>query len=314
MSRKITIPAEYEAEVLKMIAEMQIKDGKPARKIAVQKSDNTGEVKKVLGHDVSRQGNFSFRLRFADGTSEWVNDEDTNCEWLISEYLHSKGILTTYVYCRVSSKNQVGEDHVSLPAQESELVERAQQITPHNRVKVVRVVGSAYKQVPQEFLKIAEAAKNGDVVLCYRVDRLSRNIVRFLSLLEDMDDEGVRIFSHEDNIWYAENKLDMIELILQAQKEAVMIGKRVSMSVRKRKERGDETLGQAPFGQCLVKENDGRIVLRKCEAEIELIREVKSLCHMTYEEVAEYLNSQGKLKRGRAWSARMVAKVTSMRM
>jgi len=299
MSRKITIPAEYEAVVLKMLEEMQIQDGKAT--VPERQEPGFVEVRKVL--DCKNNGhNFQFLLKFSDHTQEWVDDKDTNCEWLISEFLAKRGIPTMYLIARVSTKIQAGDDKLSLDAQESEMLAWAEQKLQgqHVRIKIVRISASAYKGIPKDMQKITEAANDGDSIICYRVDRLSRNIVRFLEVLENLDERGVEIFSLTDGLNYTEHKLEMIELILQAQKESVMIGKRVKMGVEKRKQRGDETLGAAPYGQCLVREQGGRIVLAPAAHEQEVIEMIRQGA------TATELNEQGKLKRGKRWSAAMV--------
>lgn len=262
------------------------------------------EVKEVIGHR-NTGTSWEFLIRWTDGTESWIIDDECNCEVLISEYLHKLGINTVYIFCRVSTKNQSRQDCVSLDAQLDELLPLAHQ-TGCQRIKVIKISKGAYKKVPKEMLDICEAAQNGDHVLIYRVDRLSRNIFDFLKEIEDLRDRGVTVYSHQDELTYNDifQRTEFAQKILDAQKESELIGKRVKTSIEFRKRRGDH-VGSVPYGKMHARDSNGKMVVVDNVEEIETIKKIKNMQGWP-QDVANYLNSEGIKKRGRYWSENMV--------
>ena len=270
------------------------------------------EVKRVLQHRRTDNGQWQFQLSFTDGTCEWVDDDLCECEWVISQYLKNLGIRTAYIFCRVSTKAQ-GDNPVatSLDAQAAELKELA---TDYDRIRIYKISRSAYHGIPNVLQRIGEAALRHDAILVWRVDRLSRNIIKYLAWLEDLHERGVSIFSHNDNMRYDRDKLAFIQCILDAQKEAKILGERVKLSVKRKRARGDEAVGGLPFGKRYrrVLSADGKHTVRKIVVdhidEIALLEQVLGMSGSPVI-VAEKLNRMGLRKRGRSWSARMVKRL-----
>ena len=224
-------------------------------KISEPEEENRVEVKKIIGHNRSKlTGIFTFKIKFVDGTIEDVSDLDCSCESVIRNYMEEQKLgRTVYCVCRVSSKQQVGPRHVSLKVQELRLKKEAGQYGKNVRTKVVQMSASAYKGIPRMLEEIGECAREGDVIMIYRVDRLSRNIVKYLSWLEDLMERGVEVVAVDENITYRKDKLRFIQCILDANRESEMIGKRVRASIQHRRERGDEWIGgRIPKGKKLV--------------------------------------------------------------
>lgn len=243
----------------------------------------------------------------------WIADADCNCENAIKMYFRENNLPTRTVYCvcRVSTKEQAGFNHVSLEAQEARLIQTATQTYGNEvRIKLLKITASAYKQINSELLNIGEAAQKGDSILVYRVDRLSRNIVKILSFLEDLNERGVDIFSQDENIWYNKNKLEFIQRIVDANKESEILGKRVRLSLEYRRQRGDEVFGNTAFGYSkkrLENENN-RVVKVKNDNEqsiLKRIRKMKKDGH-TSANITDFLNARGIYKRGKKWTVSMV--------
>lgn len=265
------------------------------------------EVRKIINHEVSPDGKWWFVVEFKGGTHEWVLDEDTNCEDLISSYLHEKGIKTVHFFCRVSTGVQAGEFKISLDAQEAQLRSQVA-VGSTDRIKVHRIACSAYKGVPAKLQKIAQACKSGDTIAVYRIDRLSRNIFLILDLLKDLNKRGVEIFSHDENLWYRKNSLEFVQKILEAQRESENIGKRIRMSLQHRRSRGDQVFGSVKYGFSTTRNSQGQIVKIPCLKEREIINEILRLSGGP-RIIAAKLNSEGKLKRGRKWTSQMVTRI-----
>lgn len=277
------------------------------------------EVKGVIDHKIEDgEWFFNFQFKGYGKYTEWIKDTDTKCEEVISAYLESIGINTVHLFCRVSTKKQGDPQHISLHAQEKYLRKTVRDIigestgetkeekTPH-RVKVHRLCSSAYKSVPTAFVDIVDAARAGDIVITYRVDRLSRNIIKYLALLEELDEKGVKIYSKDENIWYRGNKVDFIQKILDGQRESQGISKRVRTSLDYRRERGDETFGSTKYGFMISRsEEDGRVMVVESLSEQRIIKFIKRSKGTFPGAIAEKLNKTNRLKRGKLWTASMV--------
>ena len=273
--------------------------------------DQESEVSSIMDHAIDPvSGLYTFRIKFVDRKSEWIRDVDTNCERSISAYCSSKGIKTVYVFCRVSSKGQIGENHVSLDAQEGELAKMAKEKFPEHRVKVYKISASAYKDIPDCLKMIGEAAEMcaGSQIIIYRVDRLSRNIVKYLSWMENLNNKKVGIHSFADKISYDTDKLVFIQKVLDSQKESALIGERIKMSIKKRKERGDECIGGVAYGKKCRRTETGKLVVVANEEELSVIDYIKSSKAPSIT-VASILNKKGLKKKGRSWSKKMVEKI-----
>lgn len=312
------IPTEYESEVSELLVQLMMADNeKPVEPEPELKQEF--EVTRVSSHRVTEEGIWQFKVHFKGERTggEWINDEDCFCEKNIRDYfisVASKGqgsIKTIHCICRVSSKSQAGPNHVSLEAQEDRLIRTAREKFGTNmftRVKIYKISASAYRGIPTVLQNIGNNATAGDAILTYRVDRLSRNIVKFLSFLEDLNERNVRIFAHDENLWYHEKKLEFIQGILDANKEAAIIGKRVKLSLERRRERGDEVFGSVPYGFKTQRGKDNRLIRIRNVVEQKVIRCIERDLSKNYrpDQIAARLNASGIKKRGRRWTAGMI--------
>ena len=265
------------------------------------------EVSGVFDHRVS-EGIWQFQVAWKGfRKKEWVNDEDCNCDYAISKYLKDKNIHTAYLFCRVSTTDQATSVNVSLEAQASELRTAAVATKNFERIKVFSISQSAFRNIPKTLRIIGESALSGDGIFVWRVDRLSRNIIKYLAWIEELNDRGVTLYSHQENLRYSEKKLDFLQAILYAQREAVILGERVKLAYKHKRERGDERVGGLPYGKKyhrLLRE-DG-MTLRKTVVDhpdemAVLDRIVKNRCESA-DKLAQQLNSEGITKRGRKWN------------
>jgi len=336
----INIPSRYEAQVSDFIVRLNISDNEEkvldieeTQDIQEEKicqddehdnesstdSVNTKEdfeVEMVCDHRINKDGIWQFQVYFKGypNSSYWIDDSDCNCEKPIKSYFETlKGqIKTIYCLCRVSTKNQTGPLHVSLEAQERRLVLTAREKFGNShlvRIKILKINASAYYGIPSVLQSIGDCASCGDAILTYRVDRLSRNIVKYLSFLEELNERGVLLFAQDENIWYKENKLDFIQGILDAHKESFIIGKRVKLALENRKLRGDEVFGKLPYGYKSQRDDKSKKVFKvENSDEQNVILRIKNELakDYSYKDIANQLNIDGIKKRGRKWTAEMV--------
>jgi len=279
---------------------------------------NDCEVSKIHNHRISIDGDWQFEVGWKGfRTREWVNDVDCKCEVEIANYLREKNIHTAYLFCRVSTADQATAVNVSLKAQELELRFAVSSLPEFTRFKVYSISKSAYKNISPALAQIGYACLPGDGIFVWRVDRLSRNIVKYLDWLEDLNDRGVLIYSHQEKLTYSEKKLEFLQAVLDAQKESSLLGERVKMSYRLKRQRGDEKVGNLPYGKKYFKvlstEHPSE-TLKKTVVDnpdemsiIDRIKAKKAKFDPTL--MAEQLNSEGLKKRGRKWNKMSVLRV-----
>lgn len=274
------------------------------------------EVWKILGHRITKDGTWQFELVWKNTRErEWVNDDDCSCEYLISEYLKKKCINTAYLFCRVSTQEQAQSTNVSLKAQESSL-RAAASAMPFQRVRVYSISQSAYRKIPTTLRLIGDAALKGDGILVWRVDRLSRNIEEYMEWIKDLHGRGVMLYSHQESITYADNKIAFLQALLDSQKEAHVLGERVKLANCRKRERGDEQVGGLPYGKRYkrILNPDGSTHHKEVEnhpgecAIIKLVAEL-SKTTMNSNAIAAKLNKDNISKRGRKWKKGMIERM-----
>ena len=309
------VPEELADQLQTYIQQLQVTTVTATRSPQVEVADDgtipwVEEVQRVLNHRVKSDG-WEFHLQFASG-KEWIPQDRCNCTDIISTYLAKKNIKTTHLFCRVSTKEQTSCASTSLPMQESKLKEAVSDTT--NRIVVHKISGSAYKRIPPQLMEVGENALEGDTILVWRVDRLSRNIVEYLSWMEDLNERGINVVAHQEKLSYRNQKLEFIQLIVDAQKEAEILGSRIKGSYEHRRDRGDEVVGNLPWGKKYhrILSDDGTNTLRKIvvdnKEELALTKKIKS-SRAHWPSLADKLNRDGIFKRGRRWSPGMIRKI-----
>lgn len=149
----------------------------------------------------------------------------------------------------------------------------------------------------QELLRDVESGMV-DVVVIYKLDRITRTIVDFVRLMDLLDGYGVFFVSVTQNFDTGDSTGRLIQNILLtfAQFEREMMSDRLRDKFRTMKERGMFVGGHPPFGFDLI---DKKLVPNKFEAEIvrsafSLYLETKSLV-----KVAKTLRERGVRRRSR---------------
>ena len=94
------------------------------------------------------------------------------------------------IICRVSSRHQVHGHSL-----ENQLLSIEESIASGAPREVHNVCGSVYHGVPPAMTEIFEAARSGDTILVYRVDRLGRNMKVFVPWLDKLSGRGIDVRS-----------------------------------------------------------------------------------------------------------------------
>jgi DNA invertase Pin-like site-specific DNA recombinase len=274
------------------------------------------EVKSVIGHRVLQGGRWEFNIKFAGGYTEWVPDDECRCEEKITAYLNAKapGVKTIHIVCRVSTKSQTSCTSTSLEGQEKEIKDGISGGSENTRLRVHKISNSAYKGIPKTMRNIGRSVRRGDEIIVWRVDRLSRNIVLFMQWLEDLRKRGIEIKSQVEKLSYSKQRLEFIQKIVDAQKEAEALGQRIKLSYKQKRERGDDRIGGLPYGYKYhrLMNRQGTQVIRKA---VVAHRNEQSLLARIFtskdsaSEIAEQLNSGGIFKRGRKWNRAMILRI-----
>ena len=314
---KMEVPEDLLAQMQAYMERLQISSTvEPvAEESTTDEVDIECEVGGVFGHRMTEDGRWQFQVAWKGfRKKEWVNDADCNCESAISKYLKDKNIHTAYLFCRVSTPDQATSVNVSLEAQASELRTAAIATKNFERIKVFSISQSAFRNIPKTLLQIGEAALPGDGIFVWRVDRLSRNIVKYLAWMENLNERGVALYSHQENLTYSDKKLDFLQAVLDAQREATILGERVKLAYRRKRERGDERVGGLPYGKKYhrILQDDGT-TLRKTVVdhpdEMAVVDRVLNSGQGAVALLAEQLNAEGISKRGRKWNKTSVIQI-----
>ncbi|GAB4200149.1 MAG: hypothetical protein OHK0013_10940 [Sandaracinaceae bacterium] len=163
------------------------------------------------------------------------------------------------------------------------------------------------------FTRLMEDAEAGkfDIVVVYKVDRLSRSLLDFVKVMERLNEAGVSFVSVTQNFTTADamGRLTMNMLMSFAEFEREMIAERTRDKIAMSRRKGKWTGGQVPFGYV---SRDKRLVPHELESLV--VRDAFDLFlqHRQTALVARLLNEQQKLPRGaRLKAGRLLAWTTT---
>ncbi|WP_312118460.1 recombinase family protein [Brevibacillus reuszeri] len=218
--------------------------------------------------------------------------------------------MRTAVYMRVSTDDQAKEGF-SIPAQRERLLSyiHSQDWT---LADIYSDEGVSAKDTNRpELTRLLEDVRAGqiDVVLVYRLDRLTRSVLDLYQLLQEFDRHGVRFKSSTEvyDTTTAIGRLFITLVAALAQWERENLGERVKMGmgqmVRERKRPG----GPPPYGYDLV---DGQLIVNPEEAAGVRTMFAQYAQGESPRRIAEAANQQGlRGKNGALWSASAVLRL-----
>lgn len=213
------------------------------------------------------------------------------------------------LYIRVSTEEQAKEGY-SLNAQEERLqafcYSQDWEIT-----KVYREEGYSAKNLDRpQIQKLLKELHSFDVVLVYKLDRLSRSVADINQLLTTFDKNNVSFKSATEpyDTTTAQGKLLINIFASLAQFEREQLAERVHMGMKRMVEEGKRAGAAAPYGYDLI---DGNLVINQAEAKWVrfIFDEYKTKGKRA---IAEVLNKSGiKTKQGSYWQDGVVTYIAT---
>ena len=106
--------------------------------------------------------------------------------------------------------------------------------------EVYKVCGSVFHGVPRAIKAIFKAARSGDTILVYMVDRLGRNSSLFVPWLEKLRSRGVDVRSTSESLSYSTNREEFLKKLKLAEAVAEGMSARAKDAHRGQKRRSAE--------------------------------------------------------------------------
>jgi site-specific DNA recombinase len=214
--------------------------------------------------------------------------------------------LRVAAYIRVSTDEQVKEGY-SLDAQREKLINFCKS-QDWSIVEMYVEEGKSAKDMNRpELNRMLSDAQNGrfDVLLVYRLDRLTRSVKDLYEMLQMFENHGVKFKSATEiyDTTTAMGKLFITIVAALAQWERENLSERVRFGMEELVREGKWHGGPVPFGYSW----DGE-TMHVIEEEANILRELRRI-YMSGEglgSTAKKLNARGLTKRGSKWSAQSV--------
>ena len=205
------------------------------------------------------------------------------------------------IYTRVSTQMQA-ENGVSLDAQKNELVEYCNK--NNYDYDIFEDAGISGKNITKrkELQKLLNNIKNYDIVLCYKLSRISRSVKDMANMLDKFQKNNIRFISLKENIdtEQATGKLLIYVISICAEIERDNISEFVKMAKKQQFENGKITAKKV-LGYNIINK---QLVINKKEANIiKFIFETYNKTH-NYYKTAQLCNLKGfKGKKGQSFHA-----------
>lgn len=188
-------------------------------------------------------------------------------------------------YVRISSEKQC--EGLSLQAQKMAIRKRFE----GQEVKFYKDIKSGKNGNRKGLKKMLASLQRGDVVCCFKLDRISRSLIDLAKLLKAFQKKDVGFISCcEAFDTSSPSGLAMFRMLATfAEYESEIIGERTKNSMALLKKRG-LSCGRAPFG---FDKKGGKLVRNgKEQAIIQKILVMRDRDRMTFDEIASILNSE----------------------
>lgn len=163
-------------------------------------------------------------------------------------------------YTRVSTEEQVREG-ISLEGQASDISKYVELYYPGNDIKFITDEGRSAKNLNRNGIKdILSTLDDIDILIVWKLDRLSRNLKDAISLLNQLIKSGVEVISVREKIDYnsATGKAFVHIILLFAELERDNIIERTKMGLLQKARNGEYPYGRPPFG---FKKEKGKLVM-----------------------------------------------------
>ena len=197
-------------------------------------------------------------------------------------------------YVRVSTKEQSEVDKYGVEAQKQAILNYASE---HEceiiawKVDVVSGISDEKKELNEILYSTVIANPPFEAIICYKSDRISRDMKQYFYCLYVLEKKGVQLISvNEDFDGELANVYRAI-LLFCAEQERKNITLRTSGGRKIKAKAGGYAGGRCPFGYDSV---DGKLVINIEEAEIvKLVFHLRFDLNKSYNEIAKTLGTQG---------------------
>lgn len=214
---------------------------------------------------------------------------------------HKKAAL----YVRVSTNYQIDKD--SLPMQKQDLIAYAKLMFGIDDYVIFEDAGYSGKNTDRpEFQNMMKRIRSGEFthLLCWKIDRISRNLLDFASMYQELKDLGVTFISKNEQFDTSTAMGEaMLKIILIfAELERNMTSERVTATMISRAQNGLWNGGRVPYGYDYDKESRTFSIN---EEEAAIVRKMFDLYseHPSIVMVSRTLNEDGYASRaGNDWS------------
>lgn len=233
----------------------------------------------------------------------------------IRKFLTLEGIMRAVGYIRVSTAQQTHEG-ISLEMQ----VSKIRQYCALNDLELAGIYGDpgisgkSIKARPgiQTVLDMVRR-KRIDAVVTYKLDRIARNTVETLEMVERMDKAGVALHSISERLdsQSAIGRFVVRTLASLAEMERDLVSERTVAALAEKRARGQKTGGSCPFGY-RVEEAGGVKMLVADSTEQMIIARIHDLQAdgYSFRQIARELTREGyRTKSGCEWSAVQVSRI-----
>ena len=235
---------------------------------------------------------------------------------------------TVFIYTRVSSKAQATITNVSLDMQKERCV--AEIKTKYSEYSFghyfSETVSGRYLVNQIHLCHLCEIACEGDLILVYNISRFTRDASAGIDLLYKLQSRGINVASVMEQIDYKSHRSVFRQKLLEANEESDMISDRVTNANEFIRSHGG-VIGTPSYGYLAVRQEipGSSFQIRKLAPNIEemsLITRIQSMVENVKNQniadearvgvcniVADMLNAEGCLKRGKQWNAFTVKNV-----
>lgn len=213
--------------------------------------------------------------------------------------------LKVAIYIRVSTRWQVDKD--SLPLQRNDLPKYAELILGIKKYEIFEDAGYSAKNTDRPaYQRMMARVRTGEFshILVWKIDRISRNLLDFASMYQELKDSGITFVSKNEQFDTSTAIGEaMLKIILVfAELERNMTSERVTSVMMSRAEQGYWNGGKVPFGYRWDKELKQFFVVEEESKVVQMIYEMYRSERSSLK-VARTLNSKGYLPRsGKPWN------------
>ena len=213
--------------------------------------------------------------------------------------------LKVAIYIRVSTRWQIDKD--SLPLQRDELPKYAELVLGIKKYEIFEDAGYSAKNTDRPaYQQMMARVRSGEFshILVWKIDRISRNLLDFAAMYQELKDYGVTFVSKNEQFDTSTAIGEaMLKIILVfAELERNMTSERVSAVMLSRAEQGLWNGGRIPYGYRWDKELKTFFIVKEEAAVVKKIYELYRTTKSSLQ-VAKTLNEQGVLPRsGNPWT------------